>query len=82
MQPAAGTLTDASSRELLEELGRRLGVTSGKVKLELILVDGRIEDGYTHHRLDVRALDCACARHAWNPDCPRHPPATSNLGAG
>lgn len=64
---------DIETRGLLEELVRRLDIASGKVKLELIFVDGRLEDGYRHHRLDARELgECLCRRHAWNPSCPRH----------
>lgn len=69
---------DLATRDLLEELARRLDVAAGRVKVELIFLDGRLEDGYRHHRLNARALtSCICRHHAWNPGCPVHPPTES-----
>lgn len=73
-------IDDANTRELLEEVARRLGVDEGHVKLELIYVAGRLTDGYRHHRIDTKAIAaCICSRHAWSPSCPVHPPAELEL---
>jgi hypothetical protein len=80
MQAEALPIDVASTRELLEEVARRLGVDDGHVKLELIFVAGRLTDGYRHHRLDAPAIAaCICSRHAWSPSCPVHPPSDLEL---
>lgn len=70
-----------ATRDLLEELARRLDLARGKVKLELIFVDGVLQDGYRHQRLAARDLAaCSCRQHAWSPDCRVHPPSSHRLG--
>lgn len=66
---------DASTRDLLEELARRLDAATGKTKLELLFVDGRFQDGYRHSRIGGRDIDCSCRPGAWDPGCARHPPS-------
>jgi hypothetical protein len=72
MPPGDAIGSETTTRALVEELAARLDVSMGKVKLELIFVDGRLEDGWRHERLDAADLACSCRRHAWSPGCPRH----------
>jgi hypothetical protein len=71
---------DQSTRDLLEELARRLNAATGKTRLELLFVDGRFQDGYRHTRISGPDVECSCRPGGWNPACVRHPPSEIPLG--
>jgi len=46
-----------TARELAELLGRRMGVASGRQRLELLYEDGRLVELFKHDRVGSRALE-------------------------
>ena len=69
---------DLDTRDLLRALAPRLNADQGKVKLELIFVDGEYVDGYAIRTDRIRPTEttCRCRRHAIDPACtnPSHKP--------
>jgi hypothetical protein len=65
---------DVTLLELLEELAARLQLTSGKRKIEVVFVEGRVVDFHFHGRTPVEELRCSCRKGAWNPSCSVHVP--------
>ena len=44
-------------RELAEVLGRRLDLTVGRQRLELLFEDGRLVESHTHSRVGSKAFE-------------------------